>query len=378
MASITKRGNTFRIRVFLGQDALGKQIVKSTTFVPPQGTTEKKAEKLAQEFAFDYERHCRGYMQLNENMRFSELAEWYFDNYAPVELKASTAYSYKGQYKNHIQPILGNTRVKDINPPKLTQIMQSFKLNPETVRKIYVVIQSIFRRGVEQGFLRESPCHDVILPKKQRKKKILALDESQAKRFIDFLNKIEWDEDIKRILKVLLYTGLRAGECLALSWDDIDFENREIHINNTLTYTNDGTFLTPPKTIDSERIIGMSVELASIFKAQKDYTDILKTALGSNYAHPEMVFPSARVNYRDRNALLKSLKRITKGTEFEHLTLHQLRHANATLLLNSGVDLKIVSEHLGHCDIGVTANIYADVLKSTKARVADLITLKLA
>lgn len=378
MASITKRGNTFRIRVFLGQDALGKQIVKSTTFVPPQGTTEKKAEKLAQEFAFDYERHCRGYMQLNENMRFSELAEWYFDNYAPVELKASTAYSYKGQYKNHIQPILGNTRVKDINPPKLTQIMQSFKLNPETVRKIYVVIQSIFRRGVEQGFLRESPCHDVILPKKQRKKKILALDESQAKRFIDFLNKIEWDEDIKRILKVLLYTGLRAGECLALSWDDIDFENREIHINNTLTYTNDGTFLTPPKTTDSERIIGMSVELASIFKAQKDYTDILKTALGSNYAHPEMVFPSARGNYRDRNALLKSLKRITKGTEFEHLTLHQLRHANATLLLNSGVDLKIVSEHLGHCDIGVTANIYADVLKSTKARVADLITLKLA
>ena len=64
-------------------------------------------------------------------------------------------------------------------------------------------------------------------------------------------------------------------------------------------------------------------------------------------------------------------------TEFENLTLHQLRHCNATLLLNSGVDLKIVSEHLGHCDIGVTANIYADVLKSTKAKVADLVTLKL-
>lgn len=69
--------------------------------------------------------------------------------------------------------------------------------------------------------------------------------------------------------------------------------------------------------------------------------------------------------------------RFLKGTEFEFLTLHQLRHCNATLLLNSGVDLKVVSEHLGHCDIGVTANIYADVLKSTKAKVADLITLKL-
>ena len=68
---------------------------------------------------------------------------------------------------------------------------------------------------------------------------------------------------------------------------------------------------------------------------------------------------------------------MTKGTEFEDMTLHKLRHCNATILLNIGVDLKVVSEHLGHCDIGVTANIYADVLKSTKAKVANLVTLKL-
>lgn len=71
-------------------------------------------------------------------------------------------------------------------------------------------------------------------------------------------------------------------------------------------------------------------------------------------------------------------RRFLKGTDFEFLTLHSLRHCNATLLLNSGVDLKIVSDHLGHCDIGVTANIYADVLKSSKAKVANLISLKLA
>ena len=89
------------------------------------------------------------------------------------------------------------------------------------------------------------------------------------------------------------------------------------------------------------------------------------------------LFTSALGNYRDRCSVYHSLKRFTHGTEFENLTLHQLRHCNATLLLNSGVDLKVVSEHLGHCDIGVTANIYADVLKSTKAKVADLVTLKL-
>ncbi len=122
----------------------------------------------------------------------------------------------------------------------------------------------------------------------------------------------------------------------------------------------------------------MSETLADIFREQKQYIDKMSTALGSKFAHPEMVFTSALGNYRDRNSVYHSLKRFTRGTEFESLTLHQLRHCNATLLLNSGIHLKIVSERLGHWDIGVTANIYADVLKSTKAKVADLVTLKLA
>ena len=96
------------------------------------------------------------------------------------------------------------------------------------------------------------------------------------------------------------------------------------------------------------------------------------------FTHPKMVFTSTLGNYRDRSALNTSFKRFLKGSGFEFLTLHQLRHCNATLLLNSGVDLKVVSEHLGHCDIGVTANVYADVLKSTKMKVAELVSLKLA
>ncbi len=144
MATITKRGDTFRIKVSLGYDTEHKQIIKSTTFKPPQGVTPKKAEKLAQQFAFDFENRCKDYTELNENMRFSELADWYFENYAPVELKPSTAYTYKGQYNNHIKPVIGNMKLKEITSPKLTRIMKSMTLNPQTVKKVYVVIQSIF------------------------------------------------------------------------------------------------------------------------------------------------------------------------------------------------------------------------------------------
>lgn len=84
MATITKRGETYRIIVSLGYDMDHKQIVKSTTFKPPQGVTGKKADKLAQQFAFEFENRCNGYTELNESMQFSELADWYFENYAPV------------------------------------------------------------------------------------------------------------------------------------------------------------------------------------------------------------------------------------------------------------------------------------------------------
>lgn len=378
MATITKRGDAFRIKVSLGYDENKKQIVKSTTFVPPKGTIPKKAQKLAEEYAFEFERHCKGYTQLNENMRFSELADWYFENYAPVELKEGTVYNYKSAYNNHIKPVLGNVRVKDINTPRLTQFVQSLKLQPETVRKIYVVLQSIFHRGVEQGFIRDTPCRNVILPKNRSKKKKPVLDEEQTSRFMKLIEEKKCDPDIKRIIKVLLYTGMRCGECLALSWNDINFEEMTISIEHNLADVGGKHWLTTPKTESSIRTIGMSQALADIFREQKKYQEQLIEAIGDDFSHPEMVFTSANGNYRDRSSLGTSLKRFLRGTEFDFLTLHSLRHCNATLLLNSGVDLKVVSDHLGHCDIGVTANIYADVLKSTKAKVADLVSLKLA
>ena len=363
MTAIDKRGNTFRIRVFVGTDTNGKKIMKSTTFIPPTDTTPKRAEKLAQEFAFEFERRCKGYISFNENMRFSELADWYFTNFAPIELKASTVYTYTGQYKKHIKPVLGNMKLKDITTPKLTQVMQSYNLNPATVRKLYVIIQSIFKRGMEQGFLRDSPCHNVILPKNKEQHKVMALTEDELKRFVKMLDEKPCDEDVKRIIRVLLYTGMRSGECFALRWEDVDFENMSISIKYTLNDIGGKHELTPPKTKKSIRTIGMSKTVADIFQEQKKYTDDLKIALGDNY--------------RDRSSVLTSLKRFTKGTEFEHMTLHKLRHCNATMLLNMGVDLKIISDHLGHCDINVTADIYADVLSSTRKVLADSIEKKL-
>lgn len=382
MANITKRNGSYLIRVSIGRDADRKQIIRSTTYKPPEGISDKKAEKLAYAFAVDFENKCRYYLQYNENMKFSELANWYFSNYSEVELKAVTAMNYKSQYNNHIEEYLGYKKLKEFTPPMLTDYLKMLHtkdgLSASTCRKVYIVVQSIFKRGLEQGFLRENPCHNVILPKdKNKAKKRYSLTVEETIRFIQLVKGSDKDSDVKRIIIFLLFTGTRIGECLALSWEDIDFENSSIHIRHTLAKGPNGLFLDTPKTSSSYRTIGMNDTAFDILKEQKAYCANLKDTLCKKFTHPEMVFPSGLGNYRDRSSVYHSLGRITAGTEFEDMTLHKLRHCNATILLNSGVELKMISEHLGHSGVEITANIYADVLQSQKIKMANILDLQL-
>ncbi len=209
-------------------------------------------------------------------------------------------------------------------------------------------------------------------------KKRYSLDENECKRFISLICNSDCNEDVKRLIIFLLYTGMRIGECLALSWDDIDFDGGVIDVNYTLSYADGMLFLETPKTASSLRSVGMCDTVKEILINQKHYCSELKYILKKDYNHPETVFPSGLGNYRDRHSVYVSLKRITEGTEFEDMTLHKLRHCNATLLINNGVDLKMVSENLGHSGVEITTNIYADVLKSQKKKMASILEFKLS
>ena len=95
MATISKRKGAYQIIVSLGYDEAGKQIRKTTTYRIPEGTTPKKAEKLVKEYAMEFEKKCKGMIDLDENMKYSELSELYFKNYAPNKLKEVKEYYSK-------------------------------------------------------------------------------------------------------------------------------------------------------------------------------------------------------------------------------------------------------------------------------------------
>lgn len=383
---IIQRGSSYRFTVYLGYDLNGKQIRKTTTFSPPDGLTQKKADKLAKEEYINFKNRCKGLAEFNENMRFKELSEEYLRIYAPNKLKPITAYNYEKQLNYHFMDYFGNKRLKDITPGMITDFFNTQRtyskegkekpLTYENARKLYVILQSVFTFAVSQNFIKETPCKNIILPNnksKEPKRKYMTEDE-----FARFLPLFDEYSSFNTIIKILVYTGMRSGEALGLQWSDIDFTENTIHVNHTLTDLGGQHFLTEPKTKQSNRYIYMSTTVSEMLKEHRKHQRELQLAIGPDFAHPEMVFTSALGNYKDRSTLNTSFRRYLKGTEFEFLTLHSLRHCNATLLLNSGVDIKVVSEHLGHSDVGTTANIYADVLASTRRKTAEILELKLA
>ena len=379
MATIKKRGKSFQLIISCGYDSNGKQIRKTRTFKPPEGVTEKKAVKLAERAAIEFENQYKNIPMLNENMKFSELTKLYIELYAQNALKPCTLYNYQTIIKSHFLPEFGSQRLKYINNTTISRWLNSLDIKPSTVHKMYTTLQSIFTFAVKQGYLKESPCKNITLPTKkfeiEEKKPIITLE--QTRTLLKMLDESGYSE-FAVIIKTLLFTGVRSSEALALFWENIDFDNNLIYIKYNLADVGGKHFIDTPKTKTSIRTIAISDYLKNVLLEHKEKQQEKIAKIGSAYyKYPELVFTSETGNYKDRHQLLKTFKRFIKDTDFCNITLHGLRHANATLLLYNGVDLKLVSEHLGHSSINVTADIYADVLMESKRKLADITALSL-
>ena len=142
---------------------------------------------------------------------------------------------------------------------------------------------------------------------------------------------------------------------------------------------NNEMLLGEPKTENGYRTIMMNNMTYDILQEHKAAQQkFIKEFMKSRYNKKKnLVFARDDGEYLHRSTCAKWLDKITEGSGYEFISLHSLRHACATLLLNNGVDLKVVSNHLGHHDIGITADVYCDVLRSQKLKVANVLDIVL-
>lgn len=450
MPSIKKRGNTYRIMVSLGYGLDGKQIRKTTTYRPPADVTPGKAEKLATAFAYEFEKRCQGMANLDENLRFKDLYDWYYEQIAPHKLKENTIYNNRRILELYVLPDIGHLKLKDINTARIDalfnklhqcgarterylltdetllangtrrplfrksgvtmetmhrmaegtpvtkdtalkiceaagvrlgdcfqKVLEDRGLAEGTVKRVRTALSPIFSTAVKKELLLKNPVTNATNPKDAEVKEHPFLDAAQCREVLrladDFTN-----PQLTRIVRTLLYTGMRSGELCALHWTEVNLENATLEVKYNL-YRVDGEYkLSSPKTRSSARIIALPPQVVDILREQKAWQENQKIMAGDQWVESGAVFTGLQGGYISKNYINFEFKKFLKRNGLPNVHIHDLRHANASLLINMGIPVKIISEHLGHCDTRTTENIYAHVFAETMAQASDAISKALS
>ena len=217
MAYITKRNNSYLIRVSCGYDAQGKQVVRSMTWTPETGMTARQIEKEVNKQAVIFEESCLKGFQ-SKVVKFETLCEEWLEEYAKTNL-CNTTYERLLQLRGRTYKALGNIHMDKITTRQIQTFINSLSkdganaingkpLSPKTVRHYLNLISDVYGYAIKMGVVSDNPCRNISLPKiVQNERHIYTLDE--VNKFLTLLA----DEPLKYrvFFNLLVYSGFRRG-----------------------------------------------------------------------------------------------------------------------------------------------------------------------
>ena len=298
-------------------------------------------------------------------MNYKDWLKVWIDNAVKPTAKTRTYARYKEIVDGHILPALGEYELSDITPLTLQKFVTELLsrgnlvtgggLSANTVNAVITVVQNSLKAAVAYGELKEYTADRIKRPK-ARETEVSCFSLVEQKRIEQEALGSKKDKLFGIVL--CLYTGLRIGELLALTWSDIDLTDGTLSVQKSCHYgkTDNGKFgrcTEPPKTPASRRTIPIPKQIRSMLKTIKKRSE--SAYVVANGPNPI----SVRSYQRSFALLLKKLKIPHKG-------FHSLRHTFATRALECGMDVKTLSEILGHKNATVTLNRYVHSLMEHK------------
>ncbi|MGB9886697.1 MAG: tyrosine-type recombinase/integrase, partial [Moorellales bacterium] len=231
------------------------------------------------------------------------------------------------------------------------------------VRYLHVLLKSALDRAVDLNLLSSNPASRVKPPKLKKRKRVVPLTDEEKQKFLEAVK----GDQYENLFVVALGTGMRLGELLSLTWEQVDFEAGTITVVNLHESETEEDAIREAKTENSKRSIPIFPEVYRALKDQRARLAQQKLVLGPIYEDHGLVFPNQigrpqnQSNVRNRHfkpALEKA--GLPKDAHF-----HALRHTFATSLLRRGVDVKKVAAWLGHADAGFTYRVYHHYIPET-------------
>lgn len=289
------------------------------------------------------------------------MTEWLFE--CKNRLKISSYQKYSSIIANHISKKIGNLPLSCVTPRAFTQFTDSLlaeKLSRETVNLVLIVLGMGLTDAKEKYKITVPETHLL----KTTKTQVRVFSESEQQNLVQHL--LSQSDIFSLGILLALYTGLRIGEICALKWEDIT--DNTIHICKTMQRLNNAAGVTevmilPPKTDSSNRIIPIPSALKTIIEQLRQESGYVLTRPNGKFTEPRLL----------QNKFVKCLAECG----IDKANFHTLRHTFATRCIESGVDVKTLSELLGHSDVKTTLNRYVHSSFDLKQKSIDKLTLKI-
>jgi integrase len=304
------------------------------------------------------------------------LNKWLADSVKGT-VKETTYANYAYITRKHISPALGHVKLKTLTPAHVRGFYGEkarTKLSAATVKKMHVVLRKALSQAVSDGLISRNAADGVKPPRVSAPgEEIKPLSSEECATFLETSR----GERLEALYVLAAHCGLREGELLALRWEDVCLEavKPAVLVRRTLTRGENGRgWVVGASTKSGQgRRVRLTRQAASTLKDHRKRQLEERLRLAGLWQDQGLVFPNETGSlFNPSNLCNRSFKRIkARASVREDLHFHDLRHTCATLLLSEGVNVKVVSELLGHASITITLNTYSHVLPDMQDSAAD-------
>ena len=386
MATIQKRtgksGTSYLIRVSAGYGSDGKQIIKSKTWRPAVGMTEKQAERELRRVAAEFERRIEnGDIADTSNLRLADFCKQYLA-LSKTTLSPTTYSYYVRTIDSLIIPSLGHMKLTAIHPIHVQQFIQALQepsarsdgngtLSASSVRRYFTVLKSIMARAYKLGLIDRNPTDTARLDlPKIKEEEVEVFSKEEAAHLMSCL---EGEPLMYRVLiHLAIVTGARRGELVALKWEHIDQKRKTIKIiQSNYKLKGEEIKTKSPKTQKSTREMSIPDYLISMLNDLRREQMVEALQLGDAWHNEGWIFTQWNGEPMYPTTPTWWLSKFQERHNIPHRKFHALRHTSGTLLLSSGTNIKTVASRLGHTQLSTTNRYLHSLAESDAAAAAS-------
>lgn len=310
----------------------------------------------------------QGALATGPQRKLGAYIEDWLENVHKSTLKVSAYVKYKKNIKYILTDRVGNVWLQKLTPEQVQRFyarLSEKELSSKTVNAVHGVLHLALDNAVRWGYVARNVC-DVVTPPRIVTKEAVFLTVEQAHILLETVR----EHRLEVLFMLIVVTGMRRGEVLALRWSDIDRNRQCLHVLHTVDYIPKyGYVEDTPKSKAGKRKINLPSFMIEMLEEQKRDVDVLKVKAGEVWEETDLVFPGLKGGYFNPGYLWKVFKKILQRAGLADMRLHDLRHSTVTILLAKGVHIKVISELLGHSDIVITLRTYGHLLPSMQSDV---------